>query len=159
SGPSLIGGVNAGPPVSDAGTVTLSIGSFGVSTCYGLRASCAPVAGCPSGDSTAVQLACALGQGLSAPSSPVTATVSGSAISMLAKAPGGAGNVAVNLVSSPVQPGLFPGGSFSNSAGSGSATLSGGSDPTPPSLDAPYVTLYQYDTLDNLLCVEQHGGV
>ncbi|HTD21029.1 MAG TPA: RHS repeat-associated core domain-containing protein [Terriglobales bacterium] len=153
SGSSLAGGTNAGPPSVDSGTVTLSIGSTtSVTACYGPSGSCAPVSGCATGASTASQVACVLGQGLSVSGSPVTPTVSGSSISMVFKNVGLAGNVAVNVVSSPAQPGVFPGGSFS-----GSATLSGGADPVPPSLQNPYVTLYSYDALGNLLRVDQQG--
>jgi len=154
SGSSLAGGTNPGPPTVDSGMVTLNIGSgFSASACYGPSGGCAAVSGCASGDSTATQIACVLGKGLSASGSPVTPMVSGSSISMVFKTLGLASNVAVNVVSSPAQPSVFPGGSFS-----GSAMLSGGTDPVPASLQNPYVTLYSYDTLGNLLRVDQKGS-
>jgi YD repeat-containing protein len=53
----------------------------------------------------------------------------------------------------------FTGSSFS--AGVSGANMAGGTDPTTsaPSLTTPWTTLYAYDTLGNLTCVEQHGGV
>jgi YD repeat-containing protein len=48
---------------------------------------------------------------------------------------------------------LFPVGSFSSTA----ASFSGGSDPGSQSITSPNVTLYRYDALGNLYCVEQHG--
>src|SRR6185312_479385 len=49
-------------------------------------------------------------------------------------------------------PGDFPVASFN-----ASGTLSGGADPVLTALGN--VTLYQWDGLGNMLCVEQHGGV
>jgi RHS repeat-associated protein len=53
----------------------------------------------------------------------------------------------------------FTGSSFS--AGVSGANMAGGTDPTTStaSLTTPWTTLYAYDTLGNLTCVEQHGGV
>jgi RHS repeat-associated protein len=153
SGATLAGGVNGISPATDSGTVTVSVGSgFSVSACYGKSGTCQIVAGCPTGDSTAAQVACVLGQGLSAGNSPVSPTVSGSSISLVYRTPGQAGNVALTVTSTPTQPNIFPGGSFT-----GGTTLSGGVDPQPAGLKSPYVTLYAYDALGNLLSVNQKG--
>ena len=60
--------------------------------------------------------------------------------------------VAVQVHPATSDPGDFPVASFN-----ASGTLSGGADPVLTALGN--VTLYQYDALGNMLCVEQHGGV
>jgi RHS repeat-associated protein len=64
------------------------------------------------------------------------------------------GNVAASITSTPDNATLFPGGSFN-----GSGALAGGDNPDPTGINHPNVTLYAYDPLNNLLCVEQHGNV
>jgi RHS repeat-associated protein len=143
----LSGGTDsyAGITVYDAGTVTATIGSFTASVNYG-----------PSSNSTAQQLAAALASALSVSSSPVTASASGTNITITYKTIGTSGNAAVTVNSSTSQSSYFSSPSF---ASTGTA-LSGGFNPQGPSLDhAFYVTLYFYDALGNLLCVEQHGNV
>lgn len=108
----------------------------------------------PAGDTAAGQLASALAATLNVSSSPVTASVSGSSIVINYKSVGTGGNVAAKINSAPSNPNLFPGGSFS-----GSTSLAGGQDSFPSGLPHPYVTLYRYDTLGNMICVEQHGDV
>jgi RHS repeat-associated protein len=143
----MSGGKDATPgnTLYDSGTVTMSLGaSFTASAPYGQNS-----------NSTAAQVAAALAgtgpTGLNRPGSPVSATNNGASITLTYKRVGSAGNVNATVTSSPDNPSSFPGGSFS-----GSTALSGGSD---PSLAQPFVTLYAYDTLGNLTCVEQHGDV
>jgi RHS repeat-associated protein len=93
---------------------------------------------------------------LSVSSSPVTASASGTNITITYKTIGTSGNAVVTVNSSTSQSSYFSSPSFS-SAGT---ALSGGFNPQGPSLDhAFYVTQYFYDALGNLLCVEQHGNV
>ncbi|HEV3038047.1 MAG TPA: RHS repeat-associated core domain-containing protein [Candidatus Angelobacter sp.] len=143
----LTGGTdsNPGTTVYDSGTVTAAIGSFSATVNYG-----------SSSNSTAPQVASALASALSVANSPVTATASGSNITITYKAIGTAGNLAESVNSTTSQSQYFSTPSF----GSVGGALSGGFDPQGPSLDhAYYVTLYFYDALSNLLCVEQHGNV
>jgi RHS repeat-associated protein len=145
SGSTFTGGADVGPTVYDSGTVTVSIGGFTASAPYS-----------QSGNSTAVQVATALAgtgsSGLNRAGSPVSASASGAGISISYKTIGAAGNVAVSASPASNNSSAFPGGSFS-----GSTNLTGGADPVPSSLSNPYVTLYQYDTLGNLVSVNQQG--
>ncbi len=80
----------------------------------------------------------------------MTVSVSGATISFTFKTPGTIGNINITTDSStqfPDNP-SFP---------AQYTTLTGGRDPQPGTLSSPYVTLYQYDTLNNLLCVHQKG--
>ncbi|HXB21392.1 MAG TPA: hypothetical protein VNV88_08425, partial [Candidatus Solibacter sp.] len=143
----LSGGTDsyAGVTVYDAGTVTATIGSFTASVNYG-----------QSSNSTAGQVASALASALSVSNSPVTASVSGTNITITYKTIGTSGNAAVTVNSSTGQSSYFSSPSFSSTG----TTLTGGFNPQGPSLDhAFYVTQYFYDALGNLLCVEQHGNV
>ena len=145
SGAALTGGSNSGG-VYDAGTMTVVIGAFSASVPYG-----------STGNSTSAQVASALATALSASSSPVTASASGSTVSLTYKTIGTAGNVTVSCSSATSQGAYFFGPSFTCPA---SLALSNGFNPQSPSLDhAFYATLYFYDALGNLLCVEQHGNV
>jgi RHS repeat-associated protein len=144
SGAALTGGSNSSG-VYDAGTMTVVIGTFSASVTYG-----------STGNSTSAQVASALATALSASSSPVTASASGSTVSLTYKTIGTAGNVTVNCSSATSQGASFFGPSFTCPA---SFALSNGFNPQSPSLDhAFYATLYFYDALGNLLCVEQHGN-
>jgi RHS repeat-associated protein len=135
----------------DSGTVTASVnGGFTVTVCYG-QSSNSFCSGQPV-NSTTDQVGAALAQALSAQGSPVKATYGGGTLSIAYSVPGVAGNVSVTVSSNPDNPSMFPGGSFS-----GSTTLEGGADPYSSGLKHPYVTLYSYDGLGNLLCAEQHG--
>jgi len=142
SGATLAGGSNTGP--TDAGTMTVTLGGFTANVSYGSP-----------GNSTASQVASALVSALSVSASPVTASASGSTVALTNKNIGPAGNIAVSCTSATSQG--FAGPSFTCPAG---GTLSGGYNPQTQSLDhAFYATLYSYDALGNLLCVEQHGNV
>jgi len=145
SGAVLTGGSNSGG-VYDAGTMTVVIGTFSASVSYG-----------NSGNSTSGQMASALAAALNASNSPVTASASGSIVSLTYKTIGTSGDVTVSCSSATSQSAYFLGPSFTCPA---SFALSNGFNPQSPSLDhAFYATLYFYDALGNLTCVEQHGNV
>src|SRR5579859_2944940 len=140
---SLTGGqdaTNAGT-IYDSGVVYLSAGTFTASAPFGQGS-----------NSTAAMLATALVSGLNASGSPVTATASGSTIAMTYKTVGAAGNVGASVTSSSYNP-------DSPSFSSAGTTLGGGANAVAPSFSTPAVTLYSYDTLDNLVGVQQQGGV
>jgi RHS repeat-associated protein len=139
---------NSGTTFFDSGTVTMSVGGFTATAPYG-----------PSTNNTAIAVAAALAgsgaTGLNRPGSPVTASASGAGIILSYLTPGTGGNVAVN-VSSAVDPSVAA--YFSGSTYNGISSLNGGSNPLPADLTNPYVTLYQYDALGNLLRVDQKGS-
>ena len=150
SGTALAGGANTVfQTIYDVGTVTLTVGSVSVNIPY--QQTTTPA-------SLAAVIASLLNQPASpnGASSPVTAAASGASVQIAAAAPGSGGNYAMSWTASSGKPTLFSQPSF-GVALSGAA-LNGGTDPAPPSLaNAPMVTLYSYDTLGNLTCVEQHG--
>src|SRR5262249_4901876 len=143
---SLSGGTDAfgGTAVYDAGTITVTAGSFQASVPYGQNS-----------NSTASAVASAFAGGLSATNSPVAATASGSNLIITYRTAGAAFDIAITCNSSTSQGTYFSNPSFTCPG----VTLGGGQDPYPSGLAHPYVTLYQYDALGNLLCVEQHGNV
>jgi RHS repeat-associated protein len=156
----LAGGVDLYPGVTvyDKGTVSLSVGGFTAQACYGRSGDCAaPPAGCTTGDSTATQLACILASGLNASGSPVTASYSGSSLTLTYKTAGASGN-GVTLTSSAQSTQTaysFSPISFCAPPGC-NGTMANGLD----ALDLnnnPFVTQYQYDGLGNLLRVDQKG--
>lgn len=138
SGSHLIGGQDAsnGGTIYDSGIVYVAMRGFTASASYGQN-----------GNNTAALIASALmgtgPTGLNQPNSPVTASASGSTITMTYKTPGASGNIFVNLPSSSYQP---DNPSFTTPG----VMLSGGSDPTPDSLNTPVSTFYSYDALGDL---------
>lgn len=140
-GANFTGGVNGQTGATDSGTIALTVGNFTTAAvCYG-----------PSCNSTTAQVATALGQALGASGSPVhNVQVSGSTISMTANQSSAAWNVPVTATPQTSDPSDFPSGSFA-SAGS----LQGGADPYPSGLAHPFVTQYAYDTLGDLLQINQ----
>lgn len=148
----MSGGKNATTTVIyDSGTVTLSLNGPAVATvCYGASAN-AICSGKPQNNTTTA-VANALASAL-ASNSQYTVTASDVTLSFTAKSVGTAGNAAIAITSTPDNAPLFPGGSFS-----GSGALSGGTDADSTGLATPYVTLYRYDGLGNLLQVTQQGG-
>jgi RHS repeat-associated protein len=130
SGPSLTGGVY---PVTtyDSGTLTVTVNGFQASAPYNQNL-----------NASASNMATALTGALNAAGSPVTASLSGTTITLKAKGVGTATNYTVS-------------GSSTASFTASSTTLTGGSNPS--GIDAPYVTLYSYDPLGNLLGVNQKG--
>ncbi len=151
SASTLTGGADAINPVTtyDQGTVTLTIGSFTASAPYS-----------QSGDSTAVLIATALvgtgSTGLNRSGSSVSATANGATITITYGTAGSVGNgVAVTGSSQSTQTQwTFSPPSFT-SAGT---TLGNGLNAGDVN-NNPLITLYQYDGLGDLTCVEQHGGV
>jgi RHS repeat-associated protein len=91
-------------------------------------------------------IASALASLVSGSAAGVTAEANGTVIQITSNSEGSNTNytLSVSPTSGPV------------SLGASGATLTGG---TGASTANPYVTLYSYDALGNLLCVEQHGGV
>src|ERR1051326_2689779 len=123
--------------VFDSGLVYLAIGRFVASAPYS-----------QSGNNTSALVAAALVNGptgVNQSGLPVTATVSGSTITMTYKVPGSAGNLPVVVTSSSQSPDTP---SFTST----DTTLSGGTD-AQPSLSTPNSTFYSYDALGNLLTV------
>jgi len=139
STPSGMTGGSANPP--DTGTVSVTVGGFTAQATYGVSSTSASVAS---------DLANIFNtNGLS----PVTASLSGSSLSLTATTTGPNTNYPVSFAAASSD--SYPRPSFTASAYTSSLT---GGESSGGSL-VPYVTLYNYDVLDNLLCVEQHGGV
>ena len=137
--------------VVDSGTVSLTAGGFTATACYGssTNSSCInqPL------NNTAAQVASALASALNVFGSPISATSSGATLNLVWNTPGPFFPGVSALVTAHDQPNIFVNPSFTSTA----TMFDHG---TGPSLSAnPYVTLYQYDVLGNLLCVEQHGAV
>jgi RHS repeat-associated protein len=144
SGPSLTGGQDdAYATVYDSGTITATVGGFTTSPPINYDSS-----------TSASYIAQQLASKLNVPASPVTATYTGgSSILLTYKSAGSAANgTAAYTSAASNQPGYFPNGSFN-----GNTTLNNGSDPN--AFSNAYKTLYAYDVLGNLLCVEQRGNV
>jgi RHS repeat-associated protein len=143
--------LNATAPkeVADSGTVSLNIGSFTATACFGPSTN--PACTGQPVNSSIYQVASALAQAINIGSSPATATVSGAAISLVWKTPGPLTPSVSALSTTHDQPGLFANPSFTSS-------VTSATNGTGPSFSNPYTTLYAYDLLDNLTCVEQHGN-
>lgn len=139
SGSALTGGTNGTATIFDSGTVSVTVNSVGASASYGQGDTAASVA---------QNLQNAMG------SLPVTVSLSGSTINIIAKQPGAAGNYSLSATSSTSQPGTFSSPSFTVSV-SGTA-LTGGTNSV-PTLASPIVTEYLYDALGNLTQVTQNA--
>jgi RHS repeat-associated protein len=143
SGSTLTGGVNGTSDVIDSGTAWVTVNGFQALVNYG-------------SGSTSTTVASAIANILNANgSSPVTASLSGTTMTLTSKLTGVGTNYSLSSGSTTSQPGSFSQPSFTVSP-SGSA-LTGGSNGGQPSLADPAITLYTYDTLDNLLTVTQKG--
>jgi RHS repeat-associated protein len=142
----LSGGINSSTTY-DYGNLTVTVGSWtSAQVPYGQN-------GNNAGNNTNALILAALNSALNASSSPVTAQMVAGGILLTEKTPGAAADgtsVSVNSTSSNAT--LFGNGSFS-----GTTVMLGGGWNGGSTLVVPYVTLYKYDTLGNLLCVEQHG--
>jgi RHS repeat-associated protein len=145
----------AGNYVIDSGTVSLSIpsgsSSFTAIVCYG--ASTNPFCAGKPVNASATDMANALAGVLNGTGSPVNASVSGTTLNLTWRTAGYDTVTVPSMTSTPDNPSLFPAGSFASTAG----TFSGGQDVGSQSLTSSMVTLYTYDALGNLTCVEQHG--
>jgi RHS repeat-associated protein len=145
SGATLVGGVDATyKTVYDSGTVIVNVNGTNYSASYGQN------------DTTTTivkNLAAAMNAG-----GLVNAEVAsdGKTINFIADASGGTTNYSLSPGGGSSQPSLFPTPSFSDSASG--ATLTGGNPATPGTLTSPWVTLYSYNALGNLLNVTQKGG-
>jgi RHS repeat-associated protein len=143
SGSSLTGGVTAYP---DAGTVWVNLAGTQVSVSYG-------------SSSTPSSIASALASAMNANStisSIVTASASsGGAINFTEVSQGSTPSLSAG--SSSNYPSVFSPPSFSAAPFAPNLEVSNAA--APMSLVTTAVTLYTYDALDNLTCVEQHGGV
>jgi RHS repeat-associated protein len=134
----------------DSGIVSLNVDGFIATACFG--ASTNPSCSGQPQNFTASDVAASLAAAINVSSSPATATATGSTITMTWKTPGSFTAPVSALATTHDNSILFPNPSFS-SAGT---TFAGGQG---PALDSTsYVTLYQYDALGNLTCVEQHGN-
>jgi RHS repeat-associated protein len=145
----------AGNFVIDSGTVSLSIptgnSSFTATVCYG--ASTNPFCAGKPVNASAADIANALAGVLNGTGSPVNASVSGTTLNLTWQTAGYNSAAVPSMTSTPDNPSLFPAGSFSSTSGA----FSGGQDAGSQLLTSPMVTLYTYDALGNLTCVEQHG--
>ena len=136
----LTGGVN---DWADTGTVSLTVGSFSASVSY-------------SGSSTPSSIATALASAINgATGTPVTVTTSGGTMNFTQVTQGTATSFSISSVTG--QPSTFSGTSFPAVVSDG--FLNANAIAAPMSLITPAVTLYTYDALNNLICVEQHGNV
>jgi RHS repeat-associated protein len=131
SGAAMTGGV-APSTTYDSGTLTVTVNGFQGSAAYNQNL-----------NNTSTTLAAALASALNVTGSPVNASAPGASITLTAKTTGLATNYSVT-------------GSSTTSFTASSTTLAGGSNAG--GLFAPLVTYYSYDTLGNLLRVEQRGG-
>ncbi|HET9281362.1 MAG TPA: RHS repeat-associated core domain-containing protein [Candidatus Angelobacter sp.] len=143
---------SAAAGVTDSGTVSLTVGGFTATACYGntSNSTCNGQTHAYDSADTAWALAGVLNGNSS---SPATATVTGSTTLNLTWKTAGDTNAAVSALSTlHDNASLFPNPSFNSQA----TTFGGGRN---TSIDATaYVTQYQYDPLGNLICVEQHGN-
>lgn len=138
--PTLVGGNDAQPAVYDSGTVWITV--------FGFRASVNYQQG-----SDTNSLAGAFLTAFLMPDSPVTASVTGSTLTLTAKHTGQDTNYWLSSGSSTSLPARFSWPSFTIS-GLG-ISLTGGTDAVPPVISNPNATLYTYDVLGNLTKVIQ----
>lgn len=164
SGTFLTGGQDfaAGIFVYDAGSVTLSLAGYSATANYGNGTGL---------DGTAAAVAADLVTKIQAqipasnPPFSISVPQNGTTINIGWNTPTAAGNVTVTTSSSTTQTAYFSVPSFggcgqpTTNPQNCSTSLTGGADPAPSDLSNPYITLYKYDVLNNLFCVEQHGGV
>jgi RHS repeat-associated protein len=157
SGSSLTGGSNGSPAATDAGTVQMSIAGYSATKNYGNGTGQDSTASAVASDLTSK-----IQSQLPSSSPPFTISVSDAAITVQWNSVGAAGNVTVSTTSTTTQTSSFSVPSFASCAITSnpqncSTALSGGQDPYSSGLAHPFVTLYTYDGLGNLTCVEQHG--
>lgn len=134
----------------DSGTVSITSDGFTATACFGSSTN-SFCSGKPV-NNTAAQVAVALATALNVSGSPMSATANGATLSLVWNTPGPFFPGVGALATTHDQPSLFPNPSFTSSA----TMFDHG---TGPSLATnPYVTLYQYDVLDDLLRVDQKGS-
>jgi RHS repeat-associated protein len=141
--------------VVDSGTVSLTIpngtSNFTATVCYGVSTN--PVCAGKPVNASPGDIANALAAVLNGAGSPVNATVTGTTLNFTWRTTGWNIETVAPMTSASDNPSLFPSGSFTST----SASFSGGADLGSQTLTNPLVTLYKYDALGNLTCVEQHG--
>jgi RHS repeat-associated protein len=146
--------VTASNFVVDSGTVSLTIpngsSNFTATVCYGVSTN--PICAGQPVNASPGDIANALAAVLNGAGSPVTAAVNGTTINMTWRTAGPATASVAAMSSSSDNPNLFPSSSFTSTAANFSTA------PPPPFDSTSYITLYQYDALDRLTCVEQHGN-
>lgn len=125
SGSALTGGT------FDSGTLTVTVSGFQASASYNQTT-----------NNTSTAMASALASALNASGSPVTASASGTTVTITAQTVGTPTNYTVS-------------GSSTASFAASSTTLANGTNPG--GLYTPYVTTYSYDPLCNLLSANQAG--
>ena len=143
--------------VVDSGTVSLTVpngsSNFTATVCYGVSTN--PICAGQPANASPGAIANALAAVLNGAGSPVNATPAGTTLNLTWRTPGFVTTTVAAMTSSSDNPSLFPVGSFTST----SATFSGGVTPGSQSLASPLITLYRYDGLGNLICVEQQGSV
>ncbi len=140
----LTGGVNA-VYAYDAGTVSVTVGTFTATASYGAS-------------DTPSTIASSLANYFNTQSgSPVTAVVSGATVNLTSSATGYAADLYFLGTSATSQSGTFSTPSFVAST-QGSNLTGGTGSSYQYSLATPYVTLYTYDERNNLLQVTQKGS-
>ena len=100
--------------VFDSGTVSLTIGNFTATACFGASTNSA-CTGQPA-DNTAAQVASALAQAINVSSSPATATVNGAALTLTWKVSGNVTTAVSALATTHDQPTVFGSPSFTSPA-------------------------------------------
>jgi RHS repeat-associated protein len=147
----LAGGQDAVTGGTDAGTVSISVGGFTGTVCYGISTNpfCS---GKPHYDN-ATAIASALVGTFGNSGATVHGSASAGIIQMTYNVVGMVGNTGVAINSTPDNASTFPGGSFS-----GFITLSGGQDPAPAGLAHPFITTYTYDAANNTTLISQAAG-
>ena len=123
----------------DAGTVTVTVNGVSYSTTYG---------GSDTGATIATRLSSSVSAGAFA-----NASATGNVITFMAKSTGQDGDYPITAAFT-YDSAHFAGPSFTPSAAS--TSMANGYSAGDVG-NQPFVTLYQYDALGNLLCVEQHG--
>ena len=145
----LTGGVDAVNPVTiwDQGTVAVTAGSFNTSVPYS-----------QSTNGSASLLAGAIAAALNVSASPVTASANGTTVTINNKTAGTGGDgLAVSVTGQSTQSQWsFSPPSFCPAPGCDTALANGMN--TGDINNAPYVTLYQYDALGDLLRIDQKGS-
>jgi RHS repeat-associated protein len=125
--------------MSDSGNITVTVNGTNYTVSFGAG---------DTGSAIASRLASAINS-----STVVSASASGNQVNLTSKTVGSAGNASLSA-SYTWNTSVFAQPSFTTSA----SGVFGGYDTS--SLDNnPYATLYTYDALGNLTCIEQHGGV
>lgn len=127
---------------ADAGSIWVNVGGVTTTVSYG-------------SGGTPTSVGSALAAAINANTSMyVTAAASGTTVSFTTTGTGGGTGYSLSTGSSSSFPGTFSPSFSSTPSG---PTLGGGSTPA-LSLLTPAITLYTYDALDHLICVEQHGN-